>query len=159
MSFTRKINSHRRESYWDRLRTLKLYSLERQRERYRIIYVWKMLENMVPNFTLEQSQMRCQTSLRHGRLCVVPPVSRTTNSRTQSLREGSLCVDSARLFNILPQDIRNLTNVELPKFKEKLDQFLSSIPDEPLCPGYTASRRAESNSLLNMVTASRQELS
>ena len=49
-----------------------------------------------------------------------------------------------------------MTNVELPKFKEKLDEFLATIPDEPQCPGYTAARRADSNSLLNMVPACTQ---
>ena len=155
-SFIRKIYSHAREDYWDRLRSMHLYSLERRRERYKIIYIWKMLENMVPNFTLERSQIKCHTSLRYGRQCIVPPVSRTASSRVQSLSEGSLCVNGARLFNTLPANIRNMTNVELPKFKEKLDEFLATIPDEPQCPGYTAARRADSNSLLNMVPACTQ---
>ena len=38
-SFTRKIPLPGREDYWDRLSSLHLYSLERRRERYRIIYV------------------------------------------------------------------------------------------------------------------------
>ena len=33
--------------YWTCLDKMKIYSLERRRER--IIYVWKVLENMVPN--------------------------------------------------------------------------------------------------------------
>ena len=152
-SFTRKIHSHGRESYWERLSSLHLYSLERRRERYKIIYVWKALEGMVPNFTVEDSQIKCQTSLRFGRQCVIPRVTRTATDRIQSLREGSLSVNGPKLFNMLPQKLRNMTNVGLPKFKEKLDKFLSTIPDEPLCPGYTANRRAESNSLIDMVPA------
>ena len=31
---------------------LKLYSLQRRRERYIIIYVWKILEGLVPNLSL-----------------------------------------------------------------------------------------------------------
>ena len=152
-SFTRKIHSHGRESYWERLSNLHLYSLERRRERYKIIYVWKALEGMVPNFTVEDSQIKCQTSLRFGRQCVIPRVTRTATDRIQSLREGSLSVNGPKLFNMLPQKLRNMTNVGLPKFKEELDKFLSVIPDEPLCPGYTANRRAESNSLIDMVPA------
>jgi ribonuclease P/MRP protein subunit RPP40 len=150
-AFTRKIPAHKGQDYWERLRTLQLYSLERRRERYRIIYVWKMLENMVPNFTTEQSRIRSYASPRHGRRCVVPPVSSALTSRVGSLREGSLSIHGSRLFNILPQHIRNMTNVELPEFKRKLDEFLATVPDEPQSPGYTDIRRAESNSLLHMI--------
>ena len=151
-SFTRKIFLHGREDYWDRLQSLRLYSLERRRERYRIIYVWKMLENMVPNLTTD-NKITSNTSLRFGRKCVVPSMSRTASSRVQSIREGSLSVNGVQLFNVLPRQIRDMTNVELPDFKKKLDEFLATIPDEPLCPGYTGIRRAESNSLLHMVPA------
>ena len=36
-------------SYSDRLSLLRLYSLQRRRERYCIIYVWKIIEDFVPN--------------------------------------------------------------------------------------------------------------
>ena len=149
-SFTRKISTSKRD-YWDRLHYLHLYSLERRREWYRIIYVWKMLENMVPNLTTEQNQIKSTTSPRNGRRCVVPPISRSSSSRVRSLREGTFSVNGAQLFNILPEHIRNLTNVELSVFKEKLDKFLRTIPDQPQSPGYVGSRQAESNSLLHMV--------
>ena len=68
--FTRKINSHCREDYWDRLRLFNLYSLERRRERYRIIYVWKMLEGMVPNLS-GNGKIIPKTSLRFGRTCYI----------------------------------------------------------------------------------------
>ena len=55
------------------------------------------------------------------------------------------------LFNKLPKEIRNLKNVGLADFKGKLDEFLGTVPDEPQCSGYTAGRRAESNSLLHMI--------
>ena len=35
--------------YWDRLAHYKLYSLQRRRERYAIIYTWKVLHNIYPN--------------------------------------------------------------------------------------------------------------
>ena len=37
--------------YWTRLKTLCLYSQERCRERYRIVYIWKVLENLVPMYS------------------------------------------------------------------------------------------------------------
>ena len=39
-------------SYHQRLNALRLYSLQRRRDRYIVIYMWKILENLVPNLTL-----------------------------------------------------------------------------------------------------------
>ena len=38
-SFTRKISTYSHKDYWNRLKTFRLYSLQRRRERYRIIYI------------------------------------------------------------------------------------------------------------------------
>ena len=43
-------------------------------------------------------------------------------------------------------------------FKSKLDRFLQTVPDEPQIQGYTAMRRAGSNSLLDMVKFSTANL-
>ena len=151
-SFTRKIwMTNGKGNYWNRLRSLHLYSLERRRERYRIIYTWKILEGMVPNLTSERSRINPTTSLRHGRKCVIPPIPKHATSGVKSLREGSFCVQGARLFNALPKEIREITNVEVSEFKMKLDEFLGTIPDEPLSQGYTNNRQAESNSLIHMI--------
>ena len=50
-SFTIYIAGMQGLSYPERLSVLKLYSLQRRRERYIIIYVWKILECQVPNFS------------------------------------------------------------------------------------------------------------
>ena len=50
--FTKKINfGEGRENlnYWERLRHLKVYSAERRRERYIILYTWKVLHDLYPN--------------------------------------------------------------------------------------------------------------
>ena len=46
-TFTSKINGLQHLNYWERLKELNLYSLQRRRERYIIIYVWKILEQRV----------------------------------------------------------------------------------------------------------------
>ena len=43
-SFTKHITGLRDLSYHERLQTLKLYSLQRRRERYCIILLWKIIE-------------------------------------------------------------------------------------------------------------------
>ena len=49
-TFTYKISEVQHLNYWERLHELKLYSLRRRRERYIIIYIWKITQQMVPNF-------------------------------------------------------------------------------------------------------------
>ena len=39
------------DNYWERLRQFGIYSLERRRERYQIIYVWKTINDIVPNLS------------------------------------------------------------------------------------------------------------
>ena len=156
-SFTRKIRSQNRSNYWERLNSLKLYSLQRRRERYRILYVWKILQNIVPN--VGESSITYRFSTRHGRFCVVPRPTTTASAEVQRLKEGSFCVNGPKLFNSLPKSLRNLKDVDLSVFKRKLDQYLSTVADEPQCPGYTAGRRAESNSLIHMIPACRLSIS
>ena len=70
-SFTRYISGMQGLSYPERLSVLKLYSLQRRRERYIIIYVWKILECQVPNFS---PPIRSRTSDRRGRACITSHV-------------------------------------------------------------------------------------
>ena len=151
-AFTRKIRFARREDYWQRLHTGHLYSLERRRERYRIIYVWKILEGHVPNLS-GRSQIVSRTSHRYGRVCCIPPIATGATSRLQRLREGSFCVNGPQLFNALPSHLRNMSGVSHLDFKKELDKFLGTVADEPLSRGYTARRKADSNSLLHMIPA------
>ena len=50
-SFTKHICGMQSLDYSDRLVFLKLYSLQRRRVCYCIIYVWKIIEGLVPNFS------------------------------------------------------------------------------------------------------------
>ena len=70
--------------------------------------------------------------------------------RFQSLRYSSFGVVGPRLFNVLPVNIRNVSGCTAETFKLHLGRFLATVPDEPQAKGYTAMRRAESNSLLHV---------
>lgn len=150
-NFLRKIVCIRHLSYWEQLKKLNLYSLERRRERYTIIYVWKILEGLVPNLD-DSSERRLETHThsRRGRLCKVPSLTSGAPSSVQSLIDGSFAVRGPRLFNALPTEVRNTASKSVEGFKNILDRFLKSVPDEPHIQGYTAQRRAESNSILLM---------
>ena len=56
--FTAKIDGMQNLDYWERLKALNLYSLERRRERYTIIYVWKILEGLVHNLRTEPIRLQ-----------------------------------------------------------------------------------------------------
>ena len=121
---------------------MKLYSLQRRRERYRIIYTWKVLEGLDPNVNNKI------TSTTHARKCSIPSVK---NGRLSKIREASLPINGPRLFNLLPKLVCDTTGVKLPTFKAALDRYLSKVPDQPQLPRYTAYRHASSNSLIHMV--------
>ena len=64
------------------------------------------------------------------------------DTRIQNLREKSFHISGPQLFNILPQNIRNMTKCSIDDFKLALDKFLSKIPDEPNISGQHYTPRA-----------------
>ena len=70
-------------------------------------------------------------------------------SRVRKAREQSLGVHGARLFNLLPKNLLNEDSRDFPLFKNHLDIFLATIPDQPTTPGLV--RAAVTNSLLDQV--------
>ena len=88
--------------------------------------------------------------IRRGRECQIPGINHHTPRNIQALEHATLPVRGQHLFNTLPRDIRNMTGCKVDMFKRRLDNYLSTIPDEPQVLGYTAQRRADSNSVLDM---------
>ena len=133
-----KISGVQHLTYWQQLKYLFLNSLERRRERYIIMYVWRILERHAPNFDFPGScGIDSHWHIRRGRYCQVPLVSHQAPTKVQSIRYGSFAVRGPRLFNTLPSELRNLTNCSSESFKQALDTFLKTIPDEHQTPGYT----------------------
>ena len=112
-----------------------------------IIYIWCMVEGIVPNF--KDCALRTKIHIRNGRKCIVPLVKQSPYAR---IIGGSLRIHGAKLFNAMPRSIRNMTGCSKDSFKRKLDFVLNKVPDEPQTRRYTAYRRAESNSLLDMIS-------
>ena len=147
--FIKKIRNMSCLSYWEQLSTLNLYSLQRRRERYIIIYTWKILEGLVPNIAEGDASLSARWHQRRGRECQLPKVKSTAPVRIQTIRRSSFAVNGPRIFNSLPQHIRDITNCDLNLFKSQLDRFLRKLPDQPLIPGYTAYRQCETNSVID----------
>ena len=129
-------------NYWERLKLLRMYSQERRRERYRIIFVWKVLQGHVQGYTLSSF-----VSPRRGRLLHVAQYHRQAPAAVRQAKEASLLVQGARLFNLLPRHIRDVSTGTIEQFKGLLDSWLENIPDQPTIP--EAQRAAQSNSLID----------
>ncbi|XP_066926846.1 uncharacterized protein [Clytia hemisphaerica] len=152
-NFFNKIKGLSAFDYWEQLKMLKMYSLQRRRERYRIIYIWSILEGIVPNFSHTEGDgtvkggVSSSTTSRHGRKCELRTIER---SSFRKFICESLAVQGPKLFNSIPSDIRNITGCSKDSFKKRLDKYLCSIPDEP----HTTSRQtrlAESNALVHQI--------
>ena len=125
-------------------------SEQRRLERYQIIYVWKIIHGLVPNCGIEWPE--CEE--RRGRLCEVRKLK--GKSSVQTLRRQSFQVAGPKLWNCLPKNVRNFKGNQ-DEFKQKLDQFLTKVPDEPkadgLIPGATdVLNGKQTNTLIYQVT-------
>ena len=142
--FTAKINGMSDLDYWERLQALNLYSQERRRERYQIIFLWKVAQGLTQGYhaTFYQSD-------RRGRLMKVAPFYSKAPASVRKAKESSLLVKGARLFNCIPRELRDTFTGSPEQFKVRLDDWLSTIPDQPTIPGRL--RAATTNSLLDQV--------
>ena len=133
------------DDYYKRLKYLNLYSLQRRRERYTIIYVWKIIQGHVPNLTRNPIEISREPDQRNGRKCKIPQRPR----HYSELFENSFCVRGPRLFNALPEELRKLCgeHVKLDTFKRELDAWLSTLIDEPPLEGVVL--RTQDNSITN----------
>jgi hypothetical protein len=78
-------------------------------------------------------------------------IKRLCSAKIGTIRENSFCVQGPKLFNCLPKEIRNLTDVRVATFKHHLDKLLTTIPDQPGVPGYAGSRAAATNSITDQL--------
>ena len=111
------------------------------------MFLWKCSVGLVDGYKLAFIN-----NPRRGKLCVVRKVNQHAPIQVKRASDASLAVRGARIFNLLPQNIRDtlLTpNKSVIPFKTKLDQFLSSVPDQPTIQ--SRKRPAQTNSLLDQI--------
>ena len=119
---------------------LKILSLQRRRERYSIIHVWKILNELAPN----DIGFEFQTNQRLGIKANIPPINKKAQISVRSDYDKTFRVRAAQLFNLLPTELRAITDLE--SFKVGLGRFMEQYPDTPPVSGYTP---ANDNSLLS----------
>ena len=127
--FTYKITEVQHLNYWERLHELKLYCPQRRRERYIIIYIWKISQQMLPNIDGTMGhKIKTRKHPRHGTQCVIQYP--TNRNPAQSLQENAITAFGPRCYNSLPIYLRDIESVKTEKFKLELDKFLELIPDQ-----------------------------
>ena len=132
-SFTSKISCPPSvENYWDRLQYLQLMSLQRRRERYVILHMWKILNDITSN----DLNITFHENRRFGIMAYVPPLNTSSSLKSKTLHDSSFSVMGPRLWNVVPKDIKS--HQSLITFKCHLDIFLTeTFPDRPPVSGYT----------------------
>ena len=145
-SFTSHINGCKDMSYWDRLKKLDLLSLQRRRERYVILQIWKIIHGVSPN----DINIQFYKSDRLGLRCRLPYLPNSASRSAKSAYDYSFAVMGPKLWNILPPKINMLD--KLDSFKNSLTRYIKDrFPDHPPVHGYA---RCNSNSLLEWARVS-----
>ena len=132
-------------NYWERIKELDLYSLQRRRERYQVIHMWKIYKEIIPN----DLQLEFYESRSHGIKCRRPKLN-LKNKRISTLRDNFFTSVGPALFNAIPSSV--ISSKSLNIFKSKFDKFLHLIPDTPPLPNYVSQNH---NSILEWTTGGR----
>ena len=96
--FTKRISGLKDHDYWERLKKLQLLSLQRRRERYSIIQVWKIRNGTAPNSV----GMEFYESARLGVRAKIPKFNHKAQTSFSTAYDDSFGVKGARLWNIPP---------------------------------------------------------
>ena len=147
--FTSKIDGMEGLNYHQRLKKLGMYSMERRRDRFRIIYAWQQLEEIKENvMDLKTSGNRSNRLINNGSYT---KKGNRLSSRMLNKIHNSPLRATERTFNSIPRKLRNMTGVTLDTFKRHLDRWMLKVPDQPKCNGYAKFLRARSNALCDQV--------
>ena len=123
-SYTSKISDIKHLHYWQRLKSLNMYSLNRRYERYRVMYCHKIIHGMTPNCGLHWTM-----TPKYGHMFKLKDFGKYEHSN----RKQSFQFMGPRLFNAIPISLRPyIYSLSFDQWKMELDKFLSEIPDHPI---------------------------
>ena len=141
-TFTSRISEVRHLSYWDRLRSLNLMSLQRRRERYTLIHIYKIINNLAPN----DISLKFYHTSRRGICCKITPLVKPCKPKHQTMYDESFSVYGAKLWNLIPPKIKSRSTLD--SFKAALTKFIMKVSDNPPVPGISSQ-----NSLLHLLAS------
>ena len=148
-SFTKRIHGFNKTHYWDRLAQLHLFSLQRRRERYLIIYIWKIIHGLVPDVGVNYAPTNSNDAIKLRLPTLEGP------AHAKKLMENGLLYHGVKLFNMIPEKLRRTTAgtepILIDTFKNQLDAWLWRIPDEPGPAKGDRIRAAATNSITDQI--------
>ncbi|KAL5257941.1 hypothetical protein ACHWQZ_G012778 [Mnemiopsis leidyi] len=115
-------------------------SVNRRRERYCIVHVWKILNDVAPI----DIGICFQQNMRLGIKAEIPAINKKSQLSVRADYDRTFRIRAAQLFNLLPANLRSIK--KLDSFKIELGKVLEQYPDTPPVPGYTTTN---DNSLLS----------
>ena len=130
-SFFRKIYGCR-SSYWESLPQYNIYSLQRCRVQPNYIYM-ENTRRPVPEHLNHRWKKMCSSPQQKFHFTVV----KCAGSSPSNLQSKTLQ--------------RTQSAVSVNKFNRSVDMFLHTVPDKPQIVGYSAMRRATTNSINQMI--------
>ena len=145
---TSRIQGLEKFNYWERLQKLNIPSLQRRRERYQMIHMWKISKGLIPN----DIDLKFYETSRFGLMCKRPRYNQRSRY-VSTVKFNSFISNGPALFNILPTSLKSSNSLQI--FKSKLEIFLKSYPDNPPLPNYVSQNH---NSLLEWVSGSKDTL-
>ena len=129
--FTTKIAGMSELNYLERLKKLSLFSLQRRRERYIILHMWKILNAKTSNDLSIEFVFRP----RLGNSAKIPLCKRSSSAFDWTAYKRSFAVMDPKLWNCIPCYLNSIQNMDL--LKMRFTGFLMSVPDTPPVRGYT----------------------
>ena len=104
---------------------MKLQSIQRRLDRYKLIYTQKIIRGFVPNCGLNWAE-----SPYNGRYIIIPEEGKYL----KSLRRQTVSFTAGQMFNYLPRYMRDDNESSLEVWKASLDKLLELVPDCPKTP-------------------------
>ena len=109
---------------------MNLMSLQRRRERYQIIHIWKILNSQAPN----DIKLEFTSSDRRGIRVCIRPIHKNASQTAKTRHDHSFAVHGPRLWNTIPKEATLAETLD--SFKRLLGKYLKDIPDQPPVKGY-----------------------
>ena len=120
--FTYKIIELQHLNCRERLHKLNHYSLQRRRECYIFIYIWKITQHMyiVPNIEgTDGHKIKTRNRPIHGTLCY-----RVSNTQKHNTIGNSIAIYGPRFYDSLPKYLRDTRSIKTEKPKFQHEKFL-----------------------------------
>ena len=139
--YTKLSPETRNLTYTERLKKFAITSIQRRFERYKIMYLYKINQKVVPNCGVTIASDR---NTRCGLKYVIPMIKESANG---TLLEQTFQISGPKIWNVLPVFIRNLDGDDQSHFKSELDNYLMNFEDIPRV-GHSKMRK---NSLIDIL--------